>query len=114
VDGTLDKLELKWSPTVAVCVVMASSGYPGSYPKGKLISGLEKAAQLPNAKVFHAGTARAGDRTVTNGGRVLGVTAWARDLPAARAAAYAAVETIHFEGAQFRRDIGAKGLSAAC
>jgi phosphoribosylamine--glycine ligase len=110
VEGTLDKADLKWSPTVAVCVVMASSGYPGSYAKGKPIGGLEKAAQLPNAKVFHAGTARAGDRIVTNGGRVLGVTAWARDLPAARAAAYAAVETIQFEGAQFRRDIGVKGL----
>ncbi len=113
-EGALDKVELKWSPTVAVCVVMASSGYPGSYAKGKPISGLEKAAQLPNAKVFHAGTARAGDQIVTNGGRVLGVTAWARDLPTARAAAYAAVETIHFEGAQFRRDIGARGLSVAC
>ena len=114
VDGALGKLELEWSPAVAVCVVMASGGYPGSYAKGKTISGLEKAAQLPNTKVFHAGTALAGDRIVTNGGRVLGVTAWAPELPAARAAAYAAVQTIHFDGAQFRRDIGAKGLGAAC
>jgi phosphoribosylamine--glycine ligase len=113
VNGELDKVVLKWSPTVAVCVVMASSGYPGAYAKGKPISGLEKAAQLPNTKVFHAGTAQAGDRIVTNGGRVLGVTAWASDLPAARAAAYAAVQTIQFDGAQFRRDIGVKGCDTS-
>ncbi|MGA2863798.1 MAG: phosphoribosylamine--glycine ligase [Verrucomicrobiota bacterium] len=110
VNGTLDHTELKWSPTVAVCVVLASSGYPASCAIGKPIGGLEQAAQLPNTKVFHAGTARAGQQIVTSGGRVLGVTAWAKDLRGARAAAYAAVETIHFEGAQFRRDIGLKAL----
>jgi phosphoribosylamine--glycine ligase len=110
VSGTLVKLELKWSPMVAVCVVMASGGYPGSYAKGKVIHGLEDAAKLPNTKVFHAGTARAGDQIVTSGGRVLGVTAWAKDLPSAQAAAYAAVEKIHFDGAQYRRDIAAKAL----
>jgi phosphoribosylamine--glycine ligase len=89
---------------------MASAGYPGSYAKGKPIQGLAEAARLPSTKVFHAGTARAGDQTVTAGGRVLGVTAWAKDLRAAREAAYAAVETIRFEGAQFRRDIAAKAL----
>jgi phosphoribosylamine--glycine ligase len=91
-------------------VVLASSGYPASCAIGKPIGGLEQAAQLPNTKVFHAGTARAGQQIVTSGGRVLGVTAWAKDLRGARAAAYAAVETIHFEGAQFRRDIGLKAL----
>ena len=110
VDGTLGKVELRWSPMSSVCVVMASGGYPGSYPKGKLISGLAEADQLPDTKVFHAGTARSGDQIVTNGGRVLGVTAWAKDLRGARNSAYAAVERINFEGAQFRRDIAAKAL----
>lgn len=110
VDGTLGRTELKWSPMASVCVVMASGGYPGSYAKGKAISGLDDAAKLPNTKVFHAGTARAGDQIVTSGGRVLGVTALGKDLKSAQAAAYAAVEKIHFEGAQFRRDIGAKAF----
>ena len=110
VEGTLGKTELRWSSLPSVCVVMASAGYPDSYAKGKPIQGLDQAAHLPNTKVFHAGTARAGGQVVTNGGRVLGVTAWANDLTAARTAAYAAVDTIRFEGAHFRRDIGSKAL----
>ena len=110
VNGELNRMELKWKPDVSVCVVMASGGYPGSYAKGKPITGLAEAAQLPNTKVFHAGTARAGDQFVTRGGRVLGVTTWGADLRQARAAAYAAVEKIKFDGAQFRRDIAAKAL----
>jgi phosphoribosylamine--glycine ligase len=110
VNGTLDQLELKWSPLASVCVVMASGGYPGSYAKGKVISGLDDANALPKIKVFHAGTARAGENIVTSGGRVLGVTALGKDLKSAQAAAYAAVEKIQFEGAQFRRDIAAKAL----
>ncbi len=110
VNGTLVDHELKWSRTAAVCVVLASGGYPGSYAKGKPISGLEAAAALPNTKVFHAGTASAGGQTVTSGGRVLGVTAWGPDLVAARAAAYQAADLIQFEGKQLRRDIGAKAL----
>ncbi len=109
-EGRLGSIELQWSPMHAVCVVMASGGYPGSYSKGKAISGLVEAAKLSNTKVFHAGTARAGDQIVTGGGRVLGVTAWAKDLKAARSAAYDAVDRIRFEGAQFRRDIAGKGL----
>ena len=109
-EGTLDRIELKWNPMPSVCVVMASGGYPGSYPKGKVIRGLEDAARLENTKVFHAGTARSGGQAVTQGGRVLGVTAWGKDLRAARDAAYAAVGRIQFEGAQFRRDIGSKAL----
>jgi phosphoribosylamine---glycine ligase len=108
--GTLGRTELRWSPTASVCVIVASGGYPGSYAKGKVISGLEEAAKLPNVKVFHAGTAKAGNEIVTNGGRVLGVTSWAKDLKSAQAAAYAAAEKIRFEGAQFRRDIGAKAF----
>jgi phosphoribosylamine--glycine ligase len=109
-DGTLARIEMKWSPQVAVCVVMASAGYPGNYPKGKSIRGLDDAARLPDTKVFHAGTALKDGQIVTNGGRVLGVTAWAKDLAAARDKAYAAVDRIQFEGAHFRRDIGAKAL----
>ncbi|HEX4644633.1 MAG TPA: phosphoribosylglycinamide synthetase C domain-containing protein, partial [Verrucomicrobiae bacterium] len=110
VEGILDKVDLKWSATASVCVVMASGGYPGAFAKGKVIRGLTEAGQLPHTKVFHAGTARAGKDIVTNGGRVLGVTAWAADLARARAAAYAAVEKIQFDGAQFRRDIAAQAL----
>lgn len=111
--GTLDRVEPRWRPQAAVCVVMASAGYPGSYVKGKPIRGLDEVARLPNVKVFHAGTARAGDQIVTSGGRVLGVTAWADTLAAAREAAYAAVERIHFEGAHYRRDIAARALRGA-
>lgn len=110
VSGTLAKHELKWSPLASVCVVMASGGYPGSYPKGKVITGLDAANALPNTKVFHAGTALKDGQIVTNGGRVLGVTALGKDLKAAQAAAYAAVEAIHFEGVHFRRDIAAKAM----
>jgi phosphoribosylamine---glycine ligase len=113
VEGTLGHLDLKWSAMPSVCVVMASGGYPGSYAKGKPIHGLTEAAKLPNTKVFHAGTANTGDQIVTSGGRVLGVTAWAKDLRSARDAAYAAVERISFAGAQFRRDIAAKALPPA-
>ena len=89
---------------------MASAGYPGNYAKGKPILGLDEAARLPNTKVFHAGTASAGEQIVTAGGRVLGVTGWGEDLRSARDAAYAAADTICFEGVQFRRDIAAKAL----
>ncbi len=108
--GTLDKIDLKWKPEASVCVVIASGGYPGNYEKGKVIKGLEDAAKLPGVKVFHAGTALKDGQVVTSGGRVLGVTALGKDLKAAQAAAYAAVEKICFEGMQFRRDIAAKGL----
>jgi phosphoribosylamine---glycine ligase len=108
--GTLGKHELRWSPQASVCVIMASGGYPGSYPKGKVITGLDAASKLPNTKVFHAGTVSKDGQTVTSGGRVLGVTALGKDLKAAQAAAYDAVAAIHFEGAQFRRDIAAKAL----
>ena len=110
VSGTLDKIELKWKAAASVCVVMASGGYPGSYAKGKPIVGLAEAAKLPNTKVFHAGTALKDGQIVSNGGRVLGVTALGEDLKSAQAAAYAAVDKIQFDGAHFRRDIAAKAL----
>ena len=109
-NGTLGGMELRWSPLCSVCVVMASGGYPGEYAKGKPIAGLDAANALPHTRVFHAGTANSGGQIVTNGGRVVGVTALGKDLKAAQAAAYAAVESIHFDGAHFRRDIAAKAL----
>jgi phosphoribosylamine--glycine ligase len=110
-EGRLESMELRWAKKAAVCVVLASPGYPGSYPKGKVISGLDRAAALPDTKVFHAGTTLKDGKVVTNGGRVLGVTAWAESLQQARDAAYAAADLIQFEGGtQFRRDIAAKGL----
>jgi phosphoribosylamine--glycine ligase len=112
VDGTLDRCELSWSVEPSVCVVVASRGYPASSTKGSIIHGLPQAAGLPGVKVFHAGTARHGSDWVTNGGRVLGVTATGANLLAARDAAYTAVETICFEGMQFRRDIAEKGIRA--
>jgi len=108
--GTLAQMELRWKPEASVCVVMASGGYPGNYEKGKVIRGLDDAVKLPGVKVFHAGTAFKDGQIVTNGGRVLGVTALGEDLKAAQAAAYAAAEKICFEGIQFRRDIAAKGM----
>ncbi len=110
VSGTLKDIQLRWSAHSAVCVVMASGGYPGAYSKGHVISGLESVASLPNVKVFHAGTALSEGEFVTHGGRVLGVTAWAPSLEEAQGAAYAAVDLIQFEGAHFRTDIGAKAL----
>ena len=89
---------------------MASGGYPGNYPKGKVITGLDAANKLPHTKIFHAGTALKDGQIVTNGGRVVGATSLGKDLRTAQAAAYLAVETIQFEGAQFRRDIAAKAI----
>lgn len=109
-DGTLGKMELKWSPLASVCVVMASGGYPGNYPKGRVITGLDAANALAHTKVFHAGTALKDGQIVTNGGRVLGVTTLGKDVKAAQTAAYAAVAKIQFEGAHFRRDIAAKAM----
>jgi phosphoribosylamine--glycine ligase len=110
VERRLNKMTLRWRPEAAVCVVMASAGYPGSYAKGKPIHGLEDAGRLPHTKVFHAGTAQASNHVVTNGGRVLGVTALGSGLAQARDRAYEAVGKIQFDGAQFRRDIADKAL----
>jgi phosphoribosylamine--glycine ligase len=109
-DRRLHEVEIAWRPEPAVCVVLASGGYPGSYEKGKPIAGLEAAARLKDVAIFHAGTAREAGQVVTAGGRVLGVTAWAGDLGAAIAQAYRAVEKIRWEGMHFRTDIGRKAL----
>jgi phosphoribosylamine--glycine ligase len=104
---------LKWDPRPAVCVVMASQGYPGSYARGKVITGLEEAARVPDVKVFHAGTLREKDVVVTDGGRVLGVTALGETLAEAKRRAYEAVALIHFQGAFYRHDIADKALQGA-
>ena len=96
---------IQWKPEAAGCVVMASQGYPGSYEKGKAIAGLDQAAQT-GAIVFHAGTKLTDDGLVTDGGRVLGVTAIGSNFDVALANAYKAVDCIEFEGAFCRRDIG--------
>jgi phosphoribosylamine--glycine ligase len=103
---------LEWDPRPAVCVVVASQGYPGPYQKGKLITGLGEAAKLPDVKVFHAGTKLEGDRVVTDGGRVLAVTALGDTLESARRNAYAAVVKIRFPGMFYRKDIAEKALRA--
>jgi phosphoribosylamine---glycine ligase len=106
--GELGKFPATWSTDAAVCVVIASKGYPGNPQTGVAINGLPEAAKVPGAVVFHAGTRRSGDVWQTNGGRVLVVSAQGETLEAARATAYAAVEKIHIDGAHFRWDIGAK------
>jgi phosphoribosylamine--glycine ligase len=111
VDRTLSAHTLRWKSESAVCVVMASSGYPGSYQKGNVISGIEEAGKVVGVKVFHAGTAMKDGKVVTNGGRVLGVTALGQGIQAARDLAYDAVRMIQFEGAHFRRDIAARALA---
>jgi phosphoribosylamine--glycine ligase len=110
VDGTLNKIDLRWNPDAAVCVVMASGGYPGSYPKGLPIT--FPSSTSGNTKIFHAGTASNGNQIVTNGGRVLGVTALGPDLATAQKSAYGLATQIHFEGAHYRKDIAAKALNA--
>jgi phosphoribosylamine--glycine ligase len=109
-EGRLEGIQLRWKPESAVCVVMASGGYPGNIRKGLPILGLAEAGALPSTKVFHAGTALKEGVTVTNGGRVLGVTALGTTLREARDRAYAAVNHICFEGVHVRSDIAAKGL----
>jgi phosphoribosylamine--glycine ligase len=105
--GSLEGVELVWSQEAAVCVVVASPGYPGAYEKGKAIAGLDAAEALDGVTVFHAGTSvGARGEVLTSGGRVLGVTARGRSLEEARARAYAAVNHLSFEGMMFRRDIG--------
>jgi phosphoribosylamine--glycine ligase len=111
--GEFQERPLEWDPRSAVCVVMASQGYPGKYAKGKLITGLEEAAKLPDVKVFHAGTRKEGGWTYTDGGRVLGVTALGETLAEAKQRAYEAVRKINYQGAFCRKDIADRALRPA-
>jgi phosphoribosylamine--glycine ligase len=109
VDGRLDRTPIRWREQTAVCVVMTAKGYPGDYHRGDAISGLD--AGTADSVVFHAGTARDGDRLVTSGGRVLGVTGLAGTLAQARDRAYTRVRAISFAGASYRSDIAMRALS---
>jgi len=112
IDRKLDQITLEWDSRPGVCVVLASEGYgwkpDNEVKKGVEITGLEDAAKVEGVQVFHAGTAMKDGKLVTSGGRVLGVTAIGDTLQAACDRAYAAIGRIHFEGMQYRKDIGAK------
>ncbi len=108
---TLSDLDIEWDDRACTCVIMASGGYPKSYPKGIEINGLTD-GQLDGVTIYHAGTKRDGDKLVTSGGRVLGVTALGESLQDALAKSYAGVEKIKFDGAHYRKDIGQKALNA--
>jgi len=110
-EGTLKNAHVEWDERAAVCVVMASGGYPGPYEKGKPIRGLDEVAKLNDVMVFHAGTAQSEGRIVTDGGRVLGVTALGADIDEAQNRAYEAVEMIRWDGVQYRKDIGHRALN---
>jgi phosphoribosylamine--glycine ligase len=110
VDGTLAEADIRWSDQTAITVVLAAAGYPGKYKKGLTITGVAEAEALEGIVVFHSGTKLEGDNLVTTGGRVLGVTATGTDLRDAQAKVYAAIKLIHFDGMQYRTDIGDKAL----
>lgn len=110
IEGKLDSVKIEWDEKPSVCVVMASGGYPKAYNKGCEISGIESAEKIENVKVFHAGTGELNGKTVTTGGRVLGVTAKGLNLQDAINNAYKAVEKINFSNMHFRKDIGNKAL----
>ena len=110
-DHCLDQVQVRMTGQAAVCVVMASAGYPGPVKSGYEIRGLEQLEGQEDLLAFHAGTALAGGKLITAGGRVLGITALAPDIPAAVARAYEGVGQVHFEGAYFRRDIAHRALA---
>jgi phosphoribosylamine--glycine ligase len=110
IDGTLKGMETDWDPQAAVCVVMSSKGYPEAYEKGRVIDGLDEVASVDGAYIFHAGTELQGEKIVTSGGRVLGVTALGNGIAQAIEKAYHVVEKIKWEGLHYRRDIGKKAL----
>ncbi len=112
IDGTLDRVELRWKPGASACVIASSGGYPASYASGLEITGLDAAAALDAVQVFHSGTVLANGKLRTAGGRVLGVTAHAPTLRLALDRAYQAIRLIHFEGIYFRRDIGHRALKS--
>ena len=113
IDERLSEIAVTWDPRPAVCVVMASGGYPDTYEKGHPIVGLQDAARVPDTVVFHAGTALRNGQVVNDGGRVLGVTAWGNSITDAVKSAYHAVDKIHWQGVHFRRDIAGKAIQRA-
>jgi phosphoribosylamine---glycine ligase len=113
VEGRLGGTELQWKPGASACVIAASAGYPGSYITGRSITGLEEAACVPGVEIFHSGTGLVDGHYVTDGGRVLGVTAAAATLPQSLSLVYEALGRIEFEGMYYRRDIGRRSLKSA-
>jgi len=112
VNGTVKRFKLQWHKGASACVVLASGGYPGEYEKGKEIIGLERLRKKENVVAFHSGTKKQGDKIVTNGGRVLGITSRGKNLKDALKKVYASIgpKGVHFEGMHYRKDIGKKGL----
>ena len=113
IKGDLSKWEIEWDSRAAVCVVMASKGYPGDYERGKAMGGLKEVSQMKDVFVFHAGTTFQDGKVVTNGGRVLGVTGLGKDIPNAIERTYQAVKKISWDGVHYRTDIGQKALQIA-
>lgn len=109
-NGKLAEIDIRWKPETAVCVVLASKGYPGSYEKGKIITGLEAIKEQEKVLVFHSGTTFRNEDIVTAGGRVLGVTALGNGITEAREKAYEAIKHIHFDGMHYRKDIAHRAL----
>ncbi|MGH7214039.1 MAG: phosphoribosylamine--glycine ligase [Tepidisphaeraceae bacterium] len=109
-EGKLDKVELKWDPRPALCVVATSKGYPGKYPTGLPITGIDQADAIPDVKVFHGGTKMQDGKLVTDGGRVLGVTALGKTFAEAQRRAYQALQHVHFDGMHYRKDIGRQAV----
>jgi phosphoribosylamine--glycine ligase len=114
VKGGLETLKIRFKPQAALCVVMAAKGYPGEYEKGGAIHGLDNVSVMEDVKVFHAGTVDKGGQIIAAGGRVLGITALAATLEAARELAYQAVDRIDWPEGFCRRDIGAKAITKEC
>lgn len=109
-EGKLSNVDVLWKDDAAVCVVLASKGYPDKYEKGKIIYGLDDVKKMKDVMVFHAGTAFDNDHIITNGGRVLGVTAIGKDIKSAKQRAYEAIQKIHFDGMHYRKDIADKAI----
>ena len=109
-EGKLKQVKVSWKDEASICVVLAAKGYPGSYSKGQVIRGLDSFRNSNDVVVFHAGTTTHDDEVVTSGGRVLGVTALGKDIQTAKANAYNAIERIHFDGMQYRKDIADRAI----
>jgi len=110
IEDTLHKINIQWKKNAAVCVVVASGGYPGKYQKGKVISGLERLEKMKDMIAFHAGTKFQDNQVITSGGRVLGITAWDETISKAKERAYKGIKEIYFEDMYYRKDIAAKAI----
>ena len=110
IEEALHKINIEWEDNAAVCVVLASGGYPGKYQKGKVISGLERLKKMEDIIVFHAGSKLQDDKVITSGGRVLGITAWDKTISKAKERAYKGVKEIYFEDMYYRKDIASKAI----